>query len=138
MHQDPEHEDYDDDEYNYYPEYNEYGYPDSKKFDIDFAAWEKWLAKAIKDIVEEDENVWVFGHKLSDNKKSNGDKIKGKKLDDKYFMYLGSNYYDESVWKTKYFICNKLEIGYKNHLSSYAAHFLRQPSYYRGMFDNLN
>lgn len=134
MHQDPEHEDYDDDEYNYYPEYNEYGYPNGKKFDIDFAAWEKWLSKAIKDIVEEDENVWLFGHKLSDNKKSDKDK----KLDDKYFIYLGSNYYDESIWKTKYFISNSLEIAYKNHLSCHPAHFLRQPTYYRGMFDNLN
>lgn len=129
MHQDPEHEDYDDDEYNYYPEYNDYGYP--KDFKIDWDAWDKWLSKAMKEILKEDKNIWVFG-----NKKDNISKIN--KFDDKYFMYLGKNKYDESVWKTKYFNINKLELQYKNHLASNASYFLRQPMYYRGMFDNLN
>jgi len=129
MHQDPEHEDYDDDEYNYYPEYNDYGYP--KDFKIDWDAWDKWLSKAMKEIVKEDKNIWIFG-----NKKDNIFKIS--KFEDKYFMYLGKNKYDESVWKTKYFNINKLELQYKNHLASNASYFLRQPMYYRGMFDNLN
>ena len=138
MNQDPEHEDYDDDEYNYYPEYNEYGYPiNSKKFNVDWAAWEQWLSKAIKEIVEEDKNVWVFGHKLFDDIKKTK-KSHNQKLNDKYFMYLGSNHYDEAVWKSKYFINNHLDLMYKNHISTYPAHFLRQPSYYRGMFENLN
>ena len=133
MNQDPEHEDYDDDEYNYYPEYGEYGCTDySKKFNIDWAAWEKWLEKAIKEIVEEDNNVWVFGHKLLENTKDT------KKLDDKYFMYLGSNHYDEAVWKSKYFIINQLEQDYKNHISARPTYFLNQPSYYKGLFEILN
>lgn len=136
MHQDPEHEDYDDDEYNYYPEYNEYGYPNSKKFDIDFAAWEKWLAKAIKEIVEEDENVWVFGPGLDNSSKK--DSLDTNQSKDKYFMYLGSNNYDESVWKTKYFVSDSLEQEYKRHIVSHAAYFLKQPFYYKGLFENLN
>lgn len=140
MHQDPEHEDYDDDEYNYYPEYNDYGYPSkSKQFDIDWAAWEQWLSKAIQEIVEEDKNVWVFGHNLKDDKKFtiNNTSIKDVSKD-KYFMYLGSNYYNEGVWKSKYFIVDNIEVEYKQHLASNAAHFLRQPHYYKGLYDNLN
>ena len=73
MHQDPEHSDYDDDEYNYYPQYNDYGYP--KEFAINWAAWEEWLSDAIKDIVNEKE---MYGYlvvikikKKSRNKKNN-------------------------------------------------------------------
>ena len=138
MHQDPEHEDYDDDDYNYYPSYNEYGYP--KQFDIDWAAWEKWLSKAIKDIVEEDKNVWIVGHNLDKtNKKFNvGDSTHKNISKQKYFMYLGSNSYDESVWKKKYFVSNKLDQQYRHHLEANAVHFLKQPNYYKGLYDNLN
>ena len=135
MHQDPEHSDYDDDDYNYYPEYNNYGYPYSKKFDLNWAAWEEWLSDAIKEIANEKDNVWLFGGYKPLSKKGNPT---SKKLDDKYFMYLGNNQYDEAVWKTKYFDINKLELQYKNHLASNASYFLKQPMYYRGMFDNLN
>jgi len=137
MHQDPEHEDYDDDEYNYYPEHSGDEYSEyTKKFNIDWAAWEQWLSKAIKEIVEEDNNVWVFGHQLTSENKINS--VKKSTLSDKFFVYLGSNYDDDSIWKTKYFINNKLDQTYKNHISSNAAHFVRQPVYYKGMFDNLN
>ena len=141
MHQEPEHEDYDDDEYKYYPQYNEYGYPyNSKKFDIDWTAWEQWLSKALKEIVEENHNTWSFGYAKNNKseKFSVSDGLSKGTLSDKYFMYLGSNHYDESVWKTKYFVCSKIEKAYKNHISSNAAHFLKQPSYYKGMFENLN
>lgn len=140
MHQDPEHEDYDDDEYNHYPQYNEYGYPSySKKFDIDWAAWEQWLSKALKDIVEEDNNVWVFGHHIKPSKKFPvSDVLPKGTLSDKYFVYLGSNHYDEAIWKAKYFVINELDIEYKNHIRSNAAYFLKEPSYYKGLFENLN
>ncbi|NDB56168.1 hypothetical protein EB169_10110 [archaeon] len=136
MHQDPEHNDYDDDDYNYYPQYNDYGYPSySKNFKFDWTAWEKWLADAIKEIVNENDNVWLFGNYKAPPKKN---KANIKKLSDKYFMYLGKNQYDESVWKAKYFISDQLDTQYKNHIASNAAHFLQQPDYYKGMFENLN
>ena len=135
MHQDPEHSDYDDDDYNYYPEYNDYGYPYSKKFDLNWAAWEEWLSDAIKEIANKKDNVWVFGGYKPLSKKENST---SKKLDDKYFMYLGNNNYEEAIWKSKYFGNSKLNQMYKNYLSSNAAYFLRQPSYYKGMFDFLN
>jgi len=132
MHQDPEHNDYDDDEYNFYPQYNDYGYP--KEFTVNWAAWEEWLSDAIKDIVNEKDNVWVFGS--NQNKKEV--KKQKKQLSDKYFMFLGSNLYDEAVWKKKYFISSKIEMQYKQHISSHPGHILRQPNYYRSMFDILN
>lgn len=136
MHQDPEHEDYDDDDYKHYPEYNEYGYPySSKKFDVDWSAWEQWLSKALFDISEESENVWIFGHKLTTPKKQSQPNNSGK---DKYFLYLGSNQYNEAIWKQTYLVKKPLQTAYNNHIASHAVHFLRQPSYYKGMFDILN
>ena len=136
MHQDPEHEDYDDDEYNYYPEYNEYGYPiNSKKFNVDWAAWEKWLSDALEEIVQENPNIWSFGYS---KKFSASDSLSKGALSDKYFMYLGNNQHDETIWKIKYFISDKINTQYKNHISSHAGYFLQQPYYYKGMFDNLN
>lgn len=139
MHQDPEHEDYDDDEYNYYPEYNEYGYPNSKKFDVDWAAWEQWLSKAIKDIVKEDDNIWVIGSNSTNNSKKSNDEYSIQNLSkNKYFMYLGKNNYEETIWKKKYFVKKQIEIFYKKHISSHSVHFLKQPHYYKSMFDILN
>ena len=138
MHQDPEHEDYDDDEHNYYPEYNEYGYP--KDFKIDWATWEQWLSKAIQEIVEEENNVWVFGgnKKKTAKKFPVSDTLSNGALSDKYFMYLGSNHYDETMWKAKYFASIAIEREYKNYLAANAAYILKQPNYYRSMFENLN
>lgn len=138
MNQDPEHEDYDDDEYNYYPQYNEYGYPEySKKFNIDWAAWEKWLSKTIKEIVEEDENIWVFSSPYKKEKPSY-DQEKSKKIDDKYFIYLGNNHYNEPIWKAKYFVLDKIAVQYKKHISYRPKYLLIQPNYYKSMFEILN
>ena len=121
MHQDPEHEDYDDDEYNYYPQYSDYDSPlHSKKFKFDWAIWESWLSDALKDIVNEKENVWLIG-----GNKSN-------------LLYIGNNQYKEPMWKSKYFVSNKMQQEYINHLVSHAAHVVRQPSFYKQMFDIMN
>lgn len=53
-------------------------------------------------------------------------------------LYLGNNYYKEQIWKTKYFIKNKIEIEYKNHIKNNSIHIINQPQYYKGMFDILN
>lgn len=54
------------------------------------------------------------------------------------FQYLGSNYANTPIWKTKYFVIDKLNNEYKMHLQSHAKHFVQQPNYYNGMFDILN
>lgn len=118
--------------------------PKNKKhyFNFDWSVWELWLKDAIEQIVKEDNNTWVVkpipiseyvSKKFPVTENSLNDTAKTKK-----FLYLGSNQYDEAIWKKKYFICNPLQIEYINHLSSYAAHFVAQPNYYKGMFDILN
>ena len=57
---------------------------------------------------------------------------------DLQLQYLGSNYQEQEIWKTKYSISQKLNTEYKNHLKSHAAHFIQQPNYYQCMFDILN
>lgn len=54
------------------------------------------------------------------------------------FQYLGSNYQDSPIWKTKYFVVDKINNEYKLHLQSHAAYFLKQPAYYKGLQDILN
>tara|TARA_B100002019_G_C21274529_1_gene604534 strand:- start:9772 stop:10206 length:435 start_codon:yes stop_codon:yes gene_type:complete len=144
MYDDPEHEDYDDDEYKYFPdggqfyEYNEHGYP--KEFKIDWEAWEAWLSQTIKEIQQED-NKWIVSQYHSYKAKEDfpvSDELPKGTLSDQHFAYLGNNHYDEAIWKVKYFINNELDISYKNHLASHAGYFLKQPKYYRGLFDNLN
>jgi hypothetical protein len=140
--EEPEDQEYDDDEYKNFPDggqfnnYNEYGYP--KEFKFDWASWELWLKDVLKDI-EEDNNVWFFGgQNLKKNTDSNKLPSNKNKWTDKYFIYLGSNVYDEAIWKTKFFIKESLDIEYKNHIAAHPAHFLKQPHYYKGMFDILN
>ncbi len=135
---DPEHKEYDDDEYNHYPqEYNEHGFP--KDFKVNWKAWESWLSKAIKEIVEEDENIWVFGYENKQPKKFPvSDGLPKGAWGDKYFAYLGSNHYEEEIWKRKYFVIDKIEIEWKQHIRENAVHFLKNPSYYKGLHDILN
>tara|TARA_R100000278_G_C5472874_1_gene165136 strand:- start:1777 stop:2178 length:402 start_codon:yes stop_codon:yes gene_type:complete len=124
---DPEHEDYDDDEYNYYPDESSWNY----KFNLE--AWEKWLKQALDDIVQEGENTWVVNPKNPVSDSTPNDTSK-----QVYFMYLGSNHYDEAIWKAKYFICDKINDSYKNHIAQHAAHYLKQPEYYKGLHTILN
>lgn len=137
--EDPEQNEYDDDQYKYYPdggqfsEYNEYGYP--KQFKFDWASWQLWLEQAIQDIVQENENTWNTGSKKKFPVNGSTSKDVG---NNSLFAFLGSNCYNEQVWKAKYFVKDELNQEYVKHLQSHAAHFLKQPLYYKGLFDNLN
>lgn len=53
-------------------------------------------------------------------------------------LYLGNNYWNEGVWKKKYFIENKFQNEYVKHLQSHAQYFLSQPQYYNGLYEILN
>lgn len=53
-------------------------------------------------------------------------------------LYLGNNYWNEGVWKKKHFVQDKLANEYINHLQSHAGYFLRQPKYYKGLYEILN
>lgn len=142
MHQDDDNynddHDYDDNSQdNFESQYKKYF-----KFDPDaWDAWGKMLYDALNEIVEYPSNVWYIGPKNIEGfpKKSlpvnswNPGTSK-----DKYLQYLGSNYQNHQIWKTKYFVNDKLYIEYLNHIKSHAVHFVLQPHYYEGMFDILN
>jgi hypothetical protein len=57
---------------------------------------------------------------------------------DKTSLYLGNNYWNEGVWKKKHFIQDALHNEYVKHLQSNAGYFLRQPRYYKGLYEILN
>jgi hypothetical protein len=57
---------------------------------------------------------------------------------DKTSLYLGNNYWNEGVWKKKYFIRDKLQEEYVKHLQSHAKHVVSQPRYYESLFEILN
>ena len=94
-------------------------------FQFDMNSWNNWLLEALNDIDKSFGSVPV-----NDYFSSTGSF--------KHSLYLGNNHYKEPIYKTAYFIYNKLDVDYKNHLVSHAVHFLTQPNYYMGMFDILN
>ena len=53
-------------------------------------------------------------------------------------LYLGNNHYNEPIYKNKHFIENKLLNTYTNHIQQHAVHFVKQPNYYKGLYDILN
>jgi hypothetical protein len=108
------------------------------KFDPDaWDAWGKFLSDALNNIVEYPSNVWYIGPSFPKGSLPVNDYL-SKSGNFKNSLYLGSNHYKEPVYKTKYFIENKLDIEYRNHLVANAVHFLQQPNYYEGLFDILN
>lgn len=138
------HEDYEDDDYDDYENYdNSQDNLESqyKKFYFKFDptawdSWGKWIQDAIDDIIESSPNVWyVPGFPFKSIPVNDYFSGTGK---DKTLQYLGNNHYKEPIYKTKYFIHNKLDTDYRKHLIANAVHFLQQPNYYDGMFEILN
>jgi hypothetical protein len=109
-------------------------------FKFDPGAWDAWgkmLYEALNDIVEYPSNVWYIGPGFDKGSLPVNDYF-SKSGNFKNSLYLGNNHYKEPVYKTKYFVHNKLDTEYRNHLVSNAVHFLQQPTYYEGLFDILN
>ena len=133
-------EPYDEDDYEddtkYYPD----GGMHKQYFKFDPAAWDawgKWLYDAMQDIVNTSPNVWYI-HGLPSKKFPVNSYFPNTGEDQKSFQYLGNNYDGQAIWKKKYFISNPIQSMYIDHLSDHAAYFIKQPHYYKGMFDILN
>jgi len=135
------HEPYDDDdEYDedYYNHDHPFSYPDKWYFKFDVTS-DTSLSSWINDMLNT-MNLW------SNEPVPNWPTIKipvssyfpntGKNKNS--YQYLGNNYYNEGVFKYKYFIVNEINIEYYNHLKQHASYFLQQPEYYKGLFDILN
>jgi hypothetical protein len=131
MHQDDENDEYDDDDYD--EDYYNYDYGDQYDpykfyftFNIDQSPLSDWLKKTVDDII----NNNIEGFPVN-SWNPNTDKSKA-------FQYLGSNYHGLPIWKTKYFLVDKLNNEYKLHLQDHVVHFVQQPNYYNGLYDILN
>ncbi|MEB3202980.1 MAG: hypothetical protein VKK05_09245, partial [Synechococcus sp.] len=128
------------DDAKYYPDGGMYKH----YFKFDAAAWDawgKWLYDAMKDIVESDPNVWytpTYVEGWPTKKFPVNSYFPNTGKDQKTFQYLGNNYDGQAIWKKKYFVSNPIQTMYIDHLSNHAAYFIRQPHYYKGMFDILN
>lgn len=136
MHDPYDDDDYDDDQYDHdHPTNNHYQW--YYKFDIGpDTPISKWMDDLIKDIINGDSSLSQSPDIKSFKFPVNGwnpNTVSGNTP-----QYLGSNYYNEPIWKSKYFIYNPLDINYKSHLQQHAAHFLKQPKYYKGLFEILN
>ena len=108
------------------------------KFDADaWDAWGKMLYETLNDIVEYPSNVWYIGPGFPKGSLPVNDYF-SKSGGFKHSLYLGNNHYKEPIYKKIYFVHDKLNSEYKNHLRSHAVNFLQQPNYYKGMFDILN
>ena len=129
---DDEDDGYDDDHYDkdYNDQYDPYKF--YFKFDItENSPLSDWISKMITDIFNKDYDIDKM---LVFPVNSWNPNTAGKNMP----QYLGSNYYKEPVWKSKYFAHNPFDIEYKSHLQSNAAYFLQQPKYYKGLFEILN
>lgn len=131
------HDPYDDEDDGYDDDYYDKDYNDQYdpykfyfKFDMNNTPLSDWITNMINDIVNKEidfDKMIVFPvNSWNPNTVNNK------------FQYLGSNYNKEPIWKTKYFICNAVNQEYKNHLQHNASYFIRQPNYYKGLFDILN
>ena len=115
-----------------------------KYFKFDPNAWDAWgkmLYDTLNEIVEYPSNVWYISPKPVDGfpyksiPVNSWNPSTGK---DNSYQYLGSNYQGQQIWKKKYFVINPIDQIYRSHLQSNAIHFLKQPHYYKGLFDILN
>lgn len=136
MHEEFEDE-YDDDDFNYdHPSLNPYQW--YYKFDIGpDTPLSKWINDIVNDFIGASENFSTgnipgFPHKKFPVN-SWSPNAGGKNL-----QYLGSNYQGSPIWKSQYFVIDKIHMDYKLHIQAHAAHFVKQPSYYKGLFDILN
>lgn len=123
---------YDDDQYDYDDKYDPYKF--YFKFDVGGTPISDWITNMINDLfVNPIDNMYDFPVVSFPVNSWNSNTAKGNS-----FQYLGSNYHGVPIWKKKYFVCDPINTEYKLHLQANAHHFIKQPNYYKGLFDILN
>lgn len=138
---DEEDDGYDDDYYDYDHgnQYNPYKF--YFKFNIDQnTPLSDWIIKMINDMINNpsDDNIKINNIPGFPVVSFPVNSWNPNTVNDKKFQYLGSNYAGEPIWKTKYFAHDPINSMYKLHLQNYAGYFIKQPNYYKGLFDILN
>ena len=129
------HEEYDDD-HDYDDNIDKYKH--YFKFDQDaWDAWGKMLYDALDGLVDKSNNVWyVYG--WDPKKFPVNSYLPSAGQNKNSFQYLGNNYDGKAIWKLKYFVSDPIQTMYIDHLSDHANYFIKQPHYYKGLFDILN
>jgi hypothetical protein len=129
---------YDDDDY----DDNDYEHPKNDYqhyFKFDPTAWDaltKFFTNAFKDIIDTNSNTWyIYGYPNDSFPVNSYFPSTGKKNN---FQYLGTNYDGVKIWKKQYFIIDPIQTMYINHIQTHAIYFIKQPHYYKGLFDILN
>lgn len=137
------HEPYDDDD-GYDDDYYNYDNNDPNKykwyftFDVDKSkSLSDWVLNQLNDLFKTDKwtvdnstGLPIIQFPVNGWNPNTGNDLK--------FQYLGSNYQGQQIWKTKHFLGDRYNQEYRSHLQSHAAHLVKQPHYYKGMFDILN
>jgi hypothetical protein len=136
MHEDYEDNDYDD-SYDDSQDYQEDFYKHYFKFDPEaWDIWSKLLNDVFKTNMDQTNNVWyAYGYLPTELPVNSYFSNAGK---NNSYQYLGTNYDNVKIWKKKYFIIDPIQHQYIKHLEYNAAYFLKQPHYYKGLFDILN
>lgn len=141
-----EDDEYNDDDYNY--DYSDDPYSPYKfyfKFDMGNTPLSEWIKNMINDIIDPNQSqtkpddTWgIIGYVPGFPIQKFPVSSWNPNTANNKFQYLGSNYAQEHVWKSKYWISNPIDQKYKAHLQANALHFIKQPVYYKGLFDILN
>lgn len=123
------HESYDEDNYDDSQDYDKNQLDWNKfyfKFDVTHSPLSDWVKKTVDKLLGDQFVSFPVNDWLSNTGGGNS------------LLYLGNNHYNEPIYKTKYFIEDKLLNTYTNHLQQYAVYFIKQPAYYKGLYDILN
>lgn len=132
------HEPYDDDDDGYDDEQYNYDDNDPYKFYFKFDVSGKPLSDWIQNLLKDTFNIINIPDFPSVSFPVNGYIPNTDSGLQNPLLYLGNNYQNEPIWKKKYFVKDSINTIYKNHISSHASHFVKQPVYYKGLFDILN
>jgi len=100
-----------------------------------FDAFSEWL----KDILDTSYNIeYIPGFPFISLPVTDLNPIYGGSFMPSIPLYLGNNQYNEPIYKTKHFVVNSIKNEYIKHLQNNATHFIKQPTYYKGLFDIMN
>jgi hypothetical protein len=133
MHQDPEHNEYDDDDYNYYPHENyddffkEFGKLTPEEIN---EKWQAWIENVLDDLLFDGATI-SFNPKFPVSDSSKG-------AEDQPPLYLGMGHNGLPIWKTFWFKDWGLYNVWKSHMNQHSAYILKEPTYYKNLYEIMN
>jgi hypothetical protein len=140
---DPEHYDYDDDDYKNYPheDYAEFYKKFGKMSDDEIQKmWQKWIDDVLDEIIMDGNTIYFGPAKHKDKEETKKFPVSGSAdgTGDEKNLYHGMNHYGEAIWKPIYLVDWGLYNEWKNHMAAHAAYILKEPKYYRALYEIMN